>query len=172
MVSLKIWKKKKDKKEKTPRKPVPSRRCKCFTMEDIRMLHPGYAKAAEYSQFFLTSGKGTNLRRLLVQLGLTRQETTKFFRLFMKIDEDDSGMLTLDEFFKYLDVEWNPFIGKAFHQFDTDDKDMSADQLEPDEWIVGMLNYCTLTPEALVRKRRRTTPIIWVGGITPAHPLR
>jgi Ca2+-binding EF-hand superfamily protein len=120
-------------------------------MESLRMLNPGYAKASEYSQFFLTSGKGGNLRRLLINLGVSRRDVTYFFKLFMAIDEDDSGMITLDEFFKYLSIDWNPFVGKAFHQFDADTEGMSADQLEPDEWLVGLLNYCTLTPEALAR---------------------
>ena len=34
---------------------------------------------------------------------------------------------------------------------DTEQDGMSADQLEPDEFIIGLYNYCTLTPEALGR---------------------
>jgi len=134
-----------------PNSNAPKKRCACLTLENFRKLNPGYAKAAEYSQFFLTSGKGVDIRRLLIQMKFSRREVTYFFKLFMKIDDDDSGMVTLDEFFKFLKIDWSPFIGKAFHQFDSDQEGMSADQLEPDEWLVGLLNYCTLTPEALAR---------------------
>lgn len=34
---------------------------------------------------------------------------------------------------------------------DSDKDGLSADQLEPDEWLIGLFNYCTLTPEALAR---------------------
>ena len=53
--------------------------------------------------------------------------------------------------FLFLSPLRSPFIGKAFHQFDSDQEGVSADQLEPDEWMVGLMNYCTLTPEALAR---------------------
>ena len=69
----------------------------------------------------------------------------------MRIDVDDSGMITLDEFFNYLRTDWSPFIGRAFHQMDSDQVGQSADQLSPDEWLIGLYNYCTLTPEALAR---------------------
>ncbi len=133
------------------RKKVPKKCSVCMTKEDLLRLDPAYKNADEFSQFFMTSAKGTNLRRLMIQLGVKRRDVTYFFKLFMRIDEDDSGMITLDEFFKYLKTEWSPFIGKAFHQFDSDQEGMSADQLEPDEWMVGLINYCTLTPEALCR---------------------
>ena len=86
-----------------------------------------------------------------MKLGVKRKTVTRFFALFMRIDEDDSGMITLDEFFKYMDTDWSPFIGRAFNAMDSDHEGMSADQLEPDEWMIGLLNYCTLTPEALAR---------------------
>lgn len=120
-------------------------------MEDIRRISPAYRRADEYAQFFLASQKGTQMRRLMVRLGVQRNAVTNFFKLFSKIDEDDSGMVTLDEFFKYLRIDWIPFIGKAFRAMDTDTEGMSAEQLEPDEWVIGLYNYCTLTPEALGR---------------------
>ncbi|GMH54877.1 hypothetical protein TL16_g01773 [Triparma laevis f. inornata] len=87
----------------------------------------------------------------MVKLGCKRNQITRMFQLFMKIDEDDSGMITLDEFFKYLNTDWSPFIGRAFNAMDSDKDGLSADQLEPDEWLIGLFNYCTLTPEALAR---------------------
>ena len=134
-------------KRKLPRR----RRCFCCTREDFRRLNPAYKRADEYAQFFLASSKGSQLRRLLVRLGVKRTEITRFFKLFMRIDEDDSGMITLDEFFKYLRTDWTPFIGRAFNAMDTESEGLSADQLEPDEWIIGLYNYCTLTPDALAR---------------------
>ena len=122
-----------------------------MTMEDIRRISPAYRRADEYAQFFLASQKGTQMRRLMVKLGIKRNAVTNFFKLFAKIDEDDYGMVTLDEFFNYLRIDWIPFIGKAFRAMDTETDGMSADQLEPDEWIIGLYNYCTLTPEALGR---------------------
>ena len=88
-----------------------------------------------------------------MRLGVTREDVSNYFRLFMTVDEDNSQQVTLEEFFKYLQTEWSPFIGKAFRQFDTDTgtENDSADQLKPDEFIVGLLNYCTLTPESLAR---------------------
>lgn len=66
-------------------------------MEDIRRMNPSYKRADEYAQFFLASQKGTQMRRLMVKLGIRRKAVTNFFKLFGKIDEDDSGMITLDE---------------------------------------------------------------------------
>ena len=83
----------------------------------------------------------------MIKLNVDRHRVTKLFQLFMQIDVDDSGMVTLDEFFNYLRTDWSPFIGRAFHQMDSDQVGMSEDQLSIDEWLIGLYNYCTLTPE-------------------------
>ena len=61
----------------------------------------------------------------------------------MKIDEDDSGMITLDEFFKYLDTAWSPFIGRAFNAMDSDKDGMSADQVSTGEPPPTSTSYAT-----------------------------
>ena len=122
-------KKKKYKTRKVPKKGCCGGLCCTITADDIRRLSPAYKRADEYAQFFLASGKGMQLRRLLVRLGCKRKQVTRMFKLFMRIDEDDSGMITLDEFFKYLNMEWSPFIGRAFHAMDSDGEGMSADQV-------------------------------------------
>jgi hypothetical protein len=90
-------KKKKYAKRKVPKKGCCFGLCCSITVEDIRRLSPSYKRADEYAQFFLASSKGAQLRRLMVKLGCKRNQVTRMFKLFMKIDEDDSGMITLDE---------------------------------------------------------------------------
>jgi hypothetical protein len=116
-----------------------------------RFYDPWYKHVDDVAQEFLTSARGQPLRRLCMKLGVSRDDVTKYFQLFMHVDEDQSGKVTLDEFFNYLKTEWTPFIAKAFRQFDTDKEEDSADKLEPDEFIIGLMNYCTLTPDMLAR---------------------
>jgi len=99
-------KKKKDKKKKKKKKRKFSCRCCVRAWETFQLLNSDYRKASACSLDFLTSKKGANLTRLLIQLGMGWKDTTNFFQLFTKIDDDLSGMVTLDEFFIYLNIDW------------------------------------------------------------------
>lgn len=138
-------------KRRKKKKKWNCQRLMFLSKEKRRNWDPRYKRADEYAQYFLQSEDGVQLRRLMIKLQVDRHSVTRFFQLFTRIDQDDSGMITLDEFFKYLRTDWSPFIGRAFHQMDSDDVGLSADQLSPDEWMIGLYNYCTLTPEALAR---------------------
>mmetsp|Transcript_122404 Transcript_122404/g.341494 ORF Transcript_122404/g.341494 Transcript_122404/m.341494 type:complete len:333 (-) Transcript_122404:63-1061(-) len=82
----------------------------------------------------------------LTTLDISRADARKLFELFFRCDDDDSGEISIKEFFEFVELERTKFAKRAFSLFDQD----GSGQIDFREWVVSMWNYCTFTKQALV----------------------
>jgi len=54
------------------------------------------------------------------KLGLSKSEGITLYKAFRKIDDDNSGQVSIAELMAFLDVERTPFTERAFRLFDED----------------------------------------------------
>lgn len=81
------------------------------------------------------------------RMGLKYNEIVALAKVFAKIDDDNSGEVSVLEFFEALDMDATPFALRVFSLMDIDD----SGQLDFTEFVVAVWNYCTFLPEKLRR---------------------
>uniref|UniRef100_A0A7S1CAR3 EF-hand domain-containing protein n=1 Tax=Bicosoecida sp. CB-2014 TaxID=1486930 RepID=A0A7S1CAR3_9STRA len=90
-----------------------------------------------------------NLRKYQVALrtlDIPDKEAKELFEYFFRCDEDNSGEISVKEFFDYVDLERTKFAKRAFSLFDHD----GSGQIDFREFVVSMWNYCTFTQQSLI----------------------
>lgn len=79
-------------------------------------------------------------RELFTALMLSERDVGRFYYMFRKIDNDDSGLIELAELLAFLDLDKTPFTKRVFQIFD---EDLSG-LVDFREFILSLWNYCTL----------------------------
>ncbi|GMI18089.1 hypothetical protein TrLO_g1213 [Triparma laevis f. longispina] len=88
---------------------------------------------------------------VLGHLQVPKNAVTKFLTFFKKMDDDNSGNISLEEFIAFLELEkyYVPFIERCFGAMDFNKKGKSAGALDPTEFTVGLYNLCIMTKDLL-----------------------
>jgi len=88
---------------------------------------------------------------VLTHLSVPTIAVKKFLTFFKKMDGDDSGSISLDEFvtFLKLDSGHTAFIERCFGAMDFNKKGSSGGVLDPTEFTVGLYNLCIMTKDLL-----------------------
>ena len=85
---------------------------------------------------------GPDLTELMAYIGMSKSAMKKYLRLFMAIDKDQSGYITLIEWFVYMRLDHSKFVERAFAQMDINKEGESAQQLDVTEFFIGLVNFC------------------------------
>jgi Ca2+-binding EF-hand superfamily protein len=88
---------------------------------------------------------------VLNHLAVPASAVKKFLLFFKKMDDDDSGSISLEEFIGFLELEkyYVPFIERCFGAMDFNKKGDSKGSLDPTEFTVGLYNLCIMTKDLL-----------------------
>ncbi|GMI25251.1 hypothetical protein TrRE_jg10456 [Triparma retinervis] len=88
---------------------------------------------------------------VLNHLNVPSRAVTKFLVFFKKMDDDESGSISLEEFIVFLELEtyYVPFIERCFGAMDFNKKGKSKGALDPTEFTVGLYNLCVMTRDLL-----------------------
>uniref|UniRef100_A0A7S4QMY1 EF-hand domain-containing protein n=2 Tax=Ditylum brightwellii TaxID=49249 RepID=A0A7S4QMY1_9STRA len=78
-------------------------------------------------------------RELLKILSFSYRRSLYLFRLFIKIDKDKSGQISLNEFRRFFGIRKGAFLERLFCILDSDQNGT----LEFNEFVVGIWNFCT-----------------------------
>jgi len=77
---------------------------------------------------------------------LRESDVGLLFKLFMQIDEDESGEVSMTELLTFLGLQQNKFAQSVFAIMDED----KSGQIDFREFVVAAWNYCTLSKGTLV----------------------
>mmetsp|Transcript_611 Transcript_611/g.1785 ORF Transcript_611/g.1785 Transcript_611/m.1785 type:complete len:249 (-) Transcript_611:39-785(-) len=97
-----------------------------------------------------------SLSGAFIRLKVTPSEQKKWFDQFEKIDRNLSGNVTIDEFFDYVDIEYNRFTSRVFEMFDKDHDNADRSTriarvtLQFEEFFTGLMSYCTMNNDQLI----------------------
>ena len=80
-------------------------------------------------------------------LHMTSPQIKQIFKSFIQFDRDQSGEITLREFYKVMGVRPSRFVERVFGLFDLD----RSGELNFQEFFLGVWNLCTMGEHALVR---------------------
>ncbi len=94
---------------------------------------------------------GPDLVELMDHIKMTKREKTRFLKLFQSIDDDNSGFISLIEFFVAIRLDHNPFIERSFRAMDINEEGESNMQLDVCEFFIGLCNICFFPQDMLVR---------------------
>ncbi|GMH48977.1 hypothetical protein TrVE_jg8773 [Triparma verrucosa] len=88
---------------------------------------------------------------VLGHLQVPKGAVTKFLTFFKKMDDDNSGNISLEEFIDFLELDkyYVPFIERCFGAMDFNKKGKSAGALDPTEFTVGLYNLCIMSKDLL-----------------------
>ena len=107
----------------------------------------GSSKGEIQARFRAATENPERIRKFTEKLKITEAETFEFFRLYDKVDRDNSGEISLDEFFKLFDLDFTGFGKNIFSAMD-----ISGDnKVEFVEFFIGLWNYCTLEKDSLLK---------------------
>lgn len=76
---------------------------------------------------------------------LTEKDVGKIYKIFRKIDKDNSGTIQILEMLNYFDIDRNRFTERVFGIFDED----GSGQIDFREFTISLWNYCTLGKSTL-----------------------
>lgn len=82
---------------------------------------------------------------LFAAMKLTRGEVSNFYKLFKKVDFDNSGSVDIVELLTLLDVERTRFTEHVFTLFDSD----GSGKVDFREFVLAVWNYCTIGATSL-----------------------
>mmetsp|Transcript_46714 Transcript_46714/g.70538 ORF Transcript_46714/g.70538 Transcript_46714/m.70538 type:complete len:159 (+) Transcript_46714:267-743(+) len=88
-------------------------------------------------------------RELLKILSFSYRRSLYLFRLFIKIDKDKSGQISLNEFRRFFGIRKGAFLERLFCILDSDQNGT----LEFNEFVVGIWNFCTNDMHLLAKVR-------------------
>lgn len=105
------------------------------------------SKADRTCRFRAAIDNPERIARFTVKLGIEEKELRQFFNLFDKCDQDHSGEISLDEFFRLFSLDFSGFGKNIFSAMD-----ISGDnKVEFVEFFIGLWNYCTLERDTLLK---------------------
>lgn len=78
-------------------------------------------------------------------LQITGKEIEQIYRIFRKVDVDNSGTIELAELLVHIEIERTKFSERIFSIFDED----SSGQIDFREFVLSLWNYCTLSKTTL-----------------------
>lgn len=78
-------------------------------------------------------------------LQLPLVDIERLYKVFMRIDVDNSGKVDLLELLNFLDVDRTKFSERVFSIMDED----QSGQINFYEFVMAVWNYCTLSDDAL-----------------------
>ena len=92
---------------------------------------------------------GPDLLELMDYLKLTKSQKTTFLKLFMRVDKDGSGFVSVMEFLVAMGLDHSNFIERCFNRMDINSEGDSNLQLDVTELFIGLFNFCFLPAETL-----------------------
>jgi Ca2+-binding EF-hand superfamily protein len=78
--------------------------------------------------------------RQFLALKLSKSEVKQLFKIYRKIDSDNSGSIDIIEMLTYLDIENTTFNQRVFSIFDMN----RSGKVDFREFVLSLWNYCTL----------------------------
>ena len=108
-----------------------------FHKKLVQKLADAYAKEREYQENKKLDRDP--LQSTVEFLALNDSELQRFRDHFKKIDKECTGKITLENFFKYIELPLSKFSRSLFTDLDAVDEE---DCLEFGDWIKGVSNYC------------------------------
>jgi len=94
---------------------------------------------------------GPDLIELMDYLKMKKKQKTRFLRLFQSVDKDNSGQISLPEFFTHLKLDHSKFVERSFRQMDINTEGDSNMNLDVCEFFIGLFNFCFLPQTYLSR---------------------
>jgi len=82
---------------------------------------------------------------LFHKMKFTKQEITRLYELFCRVDVDHSGTVDMVELLTLLDIERTKFSVRVFSIFDDDRSGL----IDFKEFVLAAWNYCTLSDSSL-----------------------
>jgi Ca2+-binding EF-hand superfamily protein len=79
-------------------------------------------------------------------LALTEPAVEKFWKIYKKVDLDESGSIEIKEMLVHFDIDRTKFTKRVFGVFDED----NSGEIDLREFILALWNYCTLGKATLV----------------------
>jgi len=78
-------------------------------------------------------------------LSFSELDIGRLYKVFRRVDNDDSGQIDLAEMLAHFDLERTPFTMRVFSMFDEDRSGM----VDFREFVLSLWSYCTLSKAAL-----------------------
>jgi len=88
-----------------------------------------------------------DLAPICAKLNLKPKDAQQLHKKFQDIDVDGSGVIDVNEFFRYISMEPTPFGVKLFSLIDEN----ASGEIDFNEFLVGLWNMCTFDEEALLK---------------------
>lgn len=91
-------------------------------------------------------GQGELAKASFEAIGLDDWTTQMFFRKFCAIDKDNSGEISLQEFYRFFHIPQSAFSDRVFKMLDVD----GSGEIDFREFVLCIWNFCTYTPKTLI----------------------
>tara|TARA_B110000305_G_C19200970_1_gene521157 strand:- start:210 stop:698 length:489 start_codon:yes stop_codon:yes gene_type:complete len=92
---------------------------------------------------------GPDLLELMDYLKMKKKQKTRFLKLFQSVDKDNSGQISLVEFFVHLKLDHSKFVERSFRQMDINTEGDSNMNLDVCEFYIGLFNFCFMPQTSL-----------------------
>lgn len=79
-------------------------------------------------------------------LNMSDEDARGLYLFFVDVDEDGSGEISVDEFFRYLGLVQSVFARRTFTMFDAD----GSGEIDFREFLVSLYSYCTADKYGLI----------------------
>ncbi len=104
------------------------------------------AEATDKDEYFSTNNL-VQFVPIFKKLGIRDADVVQLHKVFLQIDVDNSGSLSIDEFFKYFELQWvTPMSRRVFTLFDAD----NSGELDFGEFAACSWNYLSLDDNGLL----------------------
>mmetsp|Transcript_19623 Transcript_19623/g.31581 ORF Transcript_19623/g.31581 Transcript_19623/m.31581 type:complete len:181 (-) Transcript_19623:19-561(-) len=84
-------------------------------------------------------GQGPEAFLKFQRLGLKKKDVDAFYTVFREIDEDNSGHISLREFYRYFVLQQSDFMDAVFGLFDDD----NSGEVDFTEFVTSLWNFCS-----------------------------
>ena len=133
---------------KLPRAMYLNRSCFCFMQHSMCCSRLFLASKRKYTIGHpVYDPKNHKFLRLFQRVGIGARTVELLYEFFLAIDVDNSGEISLSEFFNFFRMKDTAFARRAFSVMDED----GSGEIDFGEFTLTLYNFCSFTREGLTR---------------------